>query len=382
MFLWPSMGIGMRGIVLAVVAVQIGLACPAHADDTAAAERPLSAMLSLFAGNHCEAIKDVADQMFCGDPDLNEASAKLNPAIAERLNRLANRRLAIEENAEWIKERNSSCGIYSRQQKLSSQDFTSIKACLLKETQERIALLLDPNFDCLATNTAAGMLICSEPSLAIAKMDLNSDVLALIARLKPDDARQAFIEYERWGRDRDRKCDLVRKDNVPLEELSSSEDCLAEWMTARTAEVAAAKGDAKKVFGRRRPSPLPDADAVDLCVAQIHATNACDDFVAVSRVFQVNNEVAQQDALITAQVEMVVMSPFGVCSPVASACTGTCWDLKAGKAKPAPGSRDSFTVSHRLRVEKAFKFQKTDGGWRCNTSALPPVDLGVALSGP
>lgn len=374
------MGIGMRGFVLAVVAVQIGLACPAYADDVA--DRPLSAMLPLFASNHCEAIKDVADQLFCGDPDLSDAAGKLNPAIAERLNRLANRRVAIEENAEWIKERNSSCGIYSRQQKLSSQDFISIKACLLKETLERIAILRDPNFDCLATNTAAGALICSEPSLAIAKTDLNSDVVALIAKLKPDDAKQALIEYERWARERDRKCDLVTKDNVPLEELASSEDCLGEWMTAKAAEVTAAKGDPKKVFGRQRPSPLPDADAVDLCVAQIHTANACDDFVAVSRVSQTDNQVSQQDALITAQIEMVVMSPFGVCSPIASACTGTCWDLKSGKAKAVPGSRDSFSVSHRVRVEKAFKFQKADsGGWRCGTNALQPVDFGVALSG-
>jgi uncharacterized protein YecT (DUF1311 family) len=373
----------MRRIVLAVVAVQIGLACPALADDTAVAERPIGAMLPLFVSNHCEAIKDVADQLFCGDSDLNVVSAKLSPAIQERLNRLANRRVAIEENAQWIKERNSSCGIYSRQQKISNQDLTSIKACLLKETLERIAILEDPNFDCLATNTTAGMLICSEPSLAIAKMELNSDVLALIARLKPEDAKQAFIEYERWTRERDRKCDLVRKDNVPLEELSSSENCLAEWMTAKTAEIAAAKGDPKSLFGRQRPSPLPDADAVDLCVAQIHATNACDDFVAVSRVFQVDNEVAQRDALITAEIEMVVMSPFGLCSPIASVCTGMCWDLKTGKAKPSPGSRESFSVSYRLRVEKAFKFQKTDaGGWRCNTNALQPVDFGVALSGP
>jgi hypothetical protein len=57
--------------------------------------------------------------------------------------------------------------------------------------------------------------------------------------------------------------------------------------------------------------------------------------------------------------------------------------LKTGKAKPSPGSRESFSVSYRLRVEKAFKFQKIDGGgWRCNTNALQPVDLGVALSGP
>ena len=34
---------------------------------------------------------------------------------------------------------------------------------------ERIEILSDPNFDCLATNTTAGRLICSDPSLALAK---------------------------------------------------------------------------------------------------------------------------------------------------------------------------------------------------------------------
>jgi uncharacterized protein YecT (DUF1311 family) len=383
MLLLPSTGIGMRGIVLAIVAVQIGLACPAYADDATLAEHPISEMLPLFESNHCQAFKDVADQLYCGDPELHDASGKLNPAIQERLNRIPNRSLAIEENAQWTKDRNSSCGIYARQQKVSKQDVTSIKACLLRETQERIAILEDPNFDCLATNTTAGILICSDPSLAIAKMDLNSDVLALVAKLKPDDARQAFAEYERWGRERDRKCRLVDKDNVPLDELSSSEACLAEWMTQKKAELTAAKGDPKKLFGRQRPSPLPDADAVDQCVAQIHSTNACDDFVAVSRVFQIDDEVAEKEALITAEVEMIVMSPFAVCSPIASTCTGTCWDLKSGNARPSPASRDSFSVAHRLRVEKAFAFQKTDsGGWRCNTTALLPVDFGVAVGGP
>ena len=50
-----------------------------------------------------------------------------------------------------------------------SRNINSVKACLVTETEERIAILSDPNFDCLATNTAAGMLICSEPSLAIAQ---------------------------------------------------------------------------------------------------------------------------------------------------------------------------------------------------------------------
>lgn len=97
-------------------------------------------------------------------------------------------------------------------------------------------------------------------------------------------------------------------------------------------------------------------------------------------MFEIDSEVAEQSALVTAEVEMIVLSPFAVCSPVASSCTGTCWDLKSGKANPAPGSRDSFGVAHRLRIEKAFAFQKTDGGsWPCNSTALQPVDFGVAL---
>jgi hypothetical protein len=97
-------------------------------------------------------------------------------------------------------------------------------------------------------------------------------------------------------------------------------------------------------------------------------------------VFEIDSEVAEQSALVTAEVEMVVLSPFAVCSPVASSCTGTCWDLKSGKAAPSPASRDSFGVAHRLRIGKAFAFQRTDGGsWRCNATALQPVDFGVAL---
>ncbi len=97
-------------------------------------------------------------------------------------------------------------------------------------------------------------------------------------------------------------------------------------------------------------------------------------------MFEIDSEVDEQSALVTAEVEMVVLSPFAVCSPIASGCTGTCWDLKSGKTSPSPASRDSFGVAHRLRIEKAFAFQKTDNGnWRCNATALRPVDFGVAL---
>src|SRR6516225_7856456 len=275
----------MRIILLPFVAVLLGLA-PALAQNAAEANHSISEKLPLFAKNHCETHKDPANQLICGDPELNAASAMLNAAIQDRLNRLADRAVAIEENAGWVTDRNRSCGIFGRDP-VRYADVDAVTACLLKETEERIAVLRDPNFDCLAATTPAGSLICDDPSLEIAEMDLNREVLALIAKLPADEQRQAFAEYARWIRDRDRKCNLAGKDNVPLAELASSDDCLSDFMRDTTAEMVAAKGDPKRVFGLLRPSPLPNADAVDLCVAQIHAANTCDDFLRVSRVKEV-----------------------------------------------------------------------------------------------
>ncbi len=239
----------MRAIVLGIVAILCGLGLPALAENSPGSGRPISETLPLFEKNHCAAIQHPADQLFCGDPDLSDAGAKLAVAIQDRLNRIPNHRHAIAENAEWIRDRNSSCGIFGSQG-ISNHDFNAVKMCLLKETGERMAILADPNFDCLATNTTAGLLICGDPALAIAKMELNSHVLGLIAKLKGDDAKAAFAEYERWSRERDRTCNLTDKDNVPLEELSSSENCLAEHISRKTAEIMAANGDPKRIFGK------------------------------------------------------------------------------------------------------------------------------------
>ena len=362
-----------------VVAVQLGLAHPLLAQDSSNGAHSISEKLSLFSRNHCETHKDPANQLFCADPQLIAAREKLAAAIQERLSRLPDRLLAVEENAQWIRDRNHSCGIFGHDP-VRFENLEPVTACLLMETEERIAILRDPNFDCLAANTAAGALICSEPLLAETEMDLNKNALKLIGKLNETEAKDAFAEYARWTRDRDRRCNLSGKDNVPLSELSASEDCLADTMKQKEAEIAAAKGDPKKLFGRHLPSPLPNADAVDMCVAQIHAANDCGDFVRVSRVIEKGSEFADQSALVTAEVEMIVLSPFAACSPVASSCTGTCWDLKSGKAKATPGNRDSFPVSNRIRIERAFSLQKADkGGWRCNVTALPPVDLGVTL---
>jgi len=99
------------------------------------------------------------------------------------------------------------------------------------------------------------MLICADPSLAMADTELDSLVLGLIAKLKEDEARDAFAEYARWTRTRDRKCDLDDKDNVPLQELSSSAGCLAEYISQKTAEIIAAKGDPRRVLDGMFPPP-------------------------------------------------------------------------------------------------------------------------------
>ncbi|MGB8401514.1 lysozyme inhibitor LprI family protein [Bradyrhizobium sp.] len=371
----------MRAILLALIAAQVGLMHPAGAD-TLESDQSLRDTLPLFESNRCARIRDPAGQLSCGDPALQAAGARLSRAVEDRLSRIADRRLAVEENVEWIKDRNLSCGIFPGQG-LAGQDFQFVKACLLKETEERIAILTDPDFDCLATDTTAGLLICGDPALAIADKELNAHVLGLIAKMKQDEARAAFNEYAGWARARDRKCNLADKDNVPLAELSSSEACLADYIGRKTAEIVAAKGDPRKVFRRSPASPTPDADAVDLCVAQIHAANSCGDFLRVSRIIQIDTEVSADAALVTAEVEMKVLSPFTVCSPIAAACTGSCWDPVSGQAKPTPGSRESLLVAQRLRIEKSFAFSKTDSGnWRCNTGALQPIELGIALSGP
>src|ERR1700744_473800 len=152
----------MRVFALAVVALQIGLAPPGLADNPPG-----------FVKTHCEEVRVPADQLFCGDPELNAIGPKLSSAIAQRLSRLPNHSLAIEDNAEWIRDRNSSCGIPGRQP-IKRTEIKPVRDCLLLETKERIEILTDPNFDCLAAKTAAGSMICSDPVLALARAELNA----------------------------------------------------------------------------------------------------------------------------------------------------------------------------------------------------------------
>jgi hypothetical protein len=90
----------MRAIILAVVAIHVGLAHAACAENPMDGDRSLSEMLPLFDKNNCKETRDAAGQLFCGDPELNAASARLSSAVQDRTNRIPDRRLAVEENAE------------------------------------------------------------------------------------------------------------------------------------------------------------------------------------------------------------------------------------------------------------------------------------------
>ena len=170
---------------------------------------------------------------------------------------------------------------------------------------------------------------------------------------------------------------------MPLEELSGAEPCLADYMKQKAAELVAAKGDPRKLFGREVLAPAPDADAVDLCVGKIHSSNTCENFLRISRVTQLDTEVSEQEALVTAEIEMKVLAPFAVCSPIASNCTGACWDLQSGQPKQSVTVRQNLPVAYRVRIEKSFAFKKSKSGdWHCGTQALRPVEFGHVQNAP
>jgi hypothetical protein len=56
--------------------------------------------------------------------------------------------------------------------------------------------------------------------------------------------------------------------------------------------------------------------------------------------------------------------------------------LKSGRPKSAAGSREQLQVGYRLRIEKSFAFRKSGSSWQCNATAMQPVEVGIALSGP
>jgi hypothetical protein len=74
------------------------------------------------------------------------------------------------------------------------------------------------------------MLICSDATLAISDRELNGRVLALIAKMKGEEGIRRIRQMDPCPRPK-----VADKDNVPLDELSPSEACLADDMSRKTA---------------------------------------------------------------------------------------------------------------------------------------------------
>ena len=167
-------------------------------------------------------------------------------AIEARLARLPDRLPAIEENA--ILYPAQSRLRHRGPDRVCTEHFRPGQGLLLKVTEDRATIVRDPDFDWLAANTAAGALICADPSLALTETGNSAPGMLPCLR-----------RVGRWTWERDRKCNLVGKENVPAQGLAPRKDRLAGYPKRRSGEIAAAKGDPKNVSaGRSRPgSPTP-----------------------------------------------------------------------------------------------------------------------------
>src|SRR3569623_21184 len=134
----------MRFIVLTVLALLALPAAPGFAQ-SGATDRSIADRLPMFAKNNCQQIRDPGNQLFSGDTQLAAAAEKLSTAIESRLARLPDRLPAIEENAIWIRQRNLGCGFVG-QTAIRPDEFDRVKACLLKVTEDRAAIVRDPDF--------------------------------------------------------------------------------------------------------------------------------------------------------------------------------------------------------------------------------------------
>ena len=91
----------MRSLVFALVAFALACAQPAAAQGVATPRGPMADILPLFAKNGCAELRDTAEQLFCGDPDLNPLVVRLGKVRRAKLYYLR----GLTGKAARIKER-------------------------------------------------------------------------------------------------------------------------------------------------------------------------------------------------------------------------------------------------------------------------------------
>jgi len=98
----------MRIICLILVAIQFAFGDFAFAQDSREPNHSISEKLPLFAENHCAERKNRQPVVLRRSRAQRDWRQTCQRDPQERLNRLADRRIAIEENAEWIRDRSAN----------------------------------------------------------------------------------------------------------------------------------------------------------------------------------------------------------------------------------------------------------------------------------
>ena len=171
----------MRGIVLAVVAIQIGLADPASAEN--AEYRQSISRRSRCSAKIIAKYQGAAPSSYFAATPLNASAIKLNAAIQDPAQPARQSAASpSRKTPEWIRDRNSSCGILADK-------------ALRPRTSNPSGLPVEGN---RRTNRNTGAIRISiawrriplpdadmqRPLVGDGRMELNGHVLGLIARLK------------------------------------------------------------------------------------------------------------------------------------------------------------------------------------------------------
>lgn len=101
-----------------------------------------------------------------------------------------------------------------------------------------------PSFNCATAKSASARLICSDAELSNADGALGKAFQGAIGILEGKEKASKVQEQVKWIRERNTRCQLDGKNDMPVEELRSSKQCLLEAINARVNEYVGAPAPA------------------------------------------------------------------------------------------------------------------------------------------
>jgi hypothetical protein len=133
------------------------------------------------------------------------------------------------------------------------------------------------------------------------------------------------------------------------------------------------------------------APAVEQCVKDIlqQEKGFCLNYVSLRSVTKVDGREVSKEAFVIADVELLVKQQIGAKSKGTFQCTGSGWIVDPPKNPYPPNSGQWLMFQSQadmdggyleagqvLRIQKKFRFELWDSGWRCAETSLGPVDKG------